>query len=70
MAMFQDSFKYPLSLKRIYTATPILKILAVHLCRNKEDRVVGKDDQLQARITSNTEEHGVVVLLAGSAESR
>jgi hypothetical protein len=68
--MFQDSFKYPLSLKRISTATPILKILAVHLCRNKEDRVAGKGDRLQARIMSNTEEHGVVASLAGSVESR
>jgi hypothetical protein len=70
MAMFQGSIKYPLFLKKISTVTPILKIPAVHLNRNKEGRVVGNADPLQARTTSSIEEHGAVALLADSVESR
>jgi hypothetical protein len=70
MAMFQGSIKYLLFPKKTSTVTPILKTLAVRLSRNKEGRVVGKGDPLQARTTSNTEEHGVVALLADSVESR
>ena len=50
--------------------TLISKILAVHLYRNKEDRVVEKDDPLQARTTSNTEEPEADATRADNEESR